>query len=134
MTRTINDLGSQVASRYPFQSKFANVNGWRMHYIDEGPPDASPVLLLHGNPTWGYLWRDTVRRGRCDQVTTAGMPVPCGPRIPLPPLKTTISAPSRTVAVQDSGRGGNMDAASTMLPARHGHERFRISGPAMITC
>ena len=53
MTRTINDLGPHVASRYPFQSRFANVNGWRMHYIDEGPRAAPPVLLLHGNPTWG---------------------------------------------------------------------------------
>ena len=60
MTRTINDLGSHVASRYPFQSRFANVNGWRMHYVDEGPREAPPMLLLHGNPTWGYLWRDTV--------------------------------------------------------------------------
>ena len=60
MTRTINDLGSHVASRYPYQSKFANVNGWRMHYIDEGPTASPPVLLLHGNPTWGYLWRDTI--------------------------------------------------------------------------
>jgi len=31
-----------------------------MHYIDEGPRDATPVLLLHGNPTWGFLWRDTI--------------------------------------------------------------------------
>ena len=60
MTRTIADLGPHVARRYPFQSQFANVNGWRMHYIDEGPRDAPPVLLLHGNPTWGYLWRDVI--------------------------------------------------------------------------
>ena len=60
MKRTINDLGPHVTSRYPFQSRFANVNGWRMHYIDEGPRAAPPVLLLHGNPTWGYLWRDTI--------------------------------------------------------------------------
>ena len=60
MTRTIEDLGPHVARRYPFRSQFANVNGWRMHYIDEGPRDAPPVLLLHGNPTWGYLWRDTI--------------------------------------------------------------------------
>lgn len=59
MTRTITDLGPHIASRYPYESKFANVNGWRMHYVDEGPRDAPPVLLLHGNPTWGYLWRDT---------------------------------------------------------------------------
>lgn len=60
MTRTIADLGPHVARRYPFESQFANVNGWRMHYIDEGPRDARPVLMLHGNPTWGYLWRDVI--------------------------------------------------------------------------
>ena len=60
IARTINDLGPHVSIRYPFRSKFVNVNGWRMHYIDEGPPNAPPVLLLHGNPTWGYLWRDTI--------------------------------------------------------------------------
>lgn len=58
--RTIKDLGPHVASRYPFESKFANVNGWRMHYIDEGPRNAPPVMLFHGNPSWGYLWRDTI--------------------------------------------------------------------------
>jgi haloalkane dehalogenase len=29
----------------------------RVHYIDEGPRDAEPILLLHGNPTWSYLYR-----------------------------------------------------------------------------
>jgi haloalkane dehalogenase len=32
-----------------------------MHYVDEGPRDAPPVLLLHGNPAWGFLWRDTIQ-------------------------------------------------------------------------
>ena len=40
------------------------VNGWRMHYVDVG----DPILLLHGNPTWGFLYRDVipplVRSGR----------------------------------------------------------------------
>lgn len=58
--RTIADLGPHVAARYAYQSHFAEVNGWRMHYVDEGPRDAPPVLLFHGNPTWGYLWRDVV--------------------------------------------------------------------------
>jgi pimeloyl-ACP methyl ester carboxylesterase len=58
--RTIADLPADVAARYPYRSRFTTVNGRRMHYVDEGPPDAPPVLLLHGNPAWGYLWRDTV--------------------------------------------------------------------------
>ena len=29
-----------------------------MHYVDEGSGD--PVVLLHGNPAWGYLWREVI--------------------------------------------------------------------------
>lgn len=43
---------------WPHAPRFARVNGWRMHYIDEGT--GPPVLLLHGNPAWGYLWREVI--------------------------------------------------------------------------
>jgi len=61
MPRTLAQLPPGIGTRYPYTSRFASVNGRRMHYIDEGPPEAPPVLLLHGNPAWGYLWRDVVR-------------------------------------------------------------------------
>ncbi len=32
-------------------------DGLRLHYVDEGPASASPVLMLHGEPTWCYLYR-----------------------------------------------------------------------------
>lgn len=32
----------------------------RVHHLDEGPPDAAPVLLMHGEPTWSYLYRHVV--------------------------------------------------------------------------
>ncbi len=32
-----------------------------MHYIDEGPKEASPILCLHGNPTWSFYWRAVIR-------------------------------------------------------------------------
>src|SRR4051794_21746151 len=32
----------------------------RMHYLDEGDPDGQPVLLVHGEPTWSYMFRRTV--------------------------------------------------------------------------
>jgi pimeloyl-ACP methyl ester carboxylesterase len=60
MPRTIAELPDSVADRYPYESRFVQVNGWRMHYVDSGPHDATPVLLLHGNPAWGFLWRHTV--------------------------------------------------------------------------
>src|SRR5262245_34508475 len=32
----------------------------RLHYVDEGPQDASPALLLHGEPSWSYLYRKMI--------------------------------------------------------------------------
>lgn len=32
----------------------------RFHYIDEGPADAEPIVLIHGNPTWSYLYRHMI--------------------------------------------------------------------------
>ncbi len=40
---------------YPFAPHWLDVDGLRMHYVDEGAGD--PVLLLHGEPTWSFLWR-----------------------------------------------------------------------------
>jgi pimeloyl-ACP methyl ester carboxylesterase len=36
------------------------MRGQRMHYLDEGPRDAPPVLMLHGNPTWSFYYRNLV--------------------------------------------------------------------------
>jgi pimeloyl-ACP methyl ester carboxylesterase len=49
-------LPASIREQWPWQARFARVNGWRMHYVDEGAGD--PVVLLHGNPTWGFLYRD----------------------------------------------------------------------------
>ena len=48
------------AELYPFQSHWLEVGGQRMHYLDEGPRDAPPVLMLHGNPTWSFYYRNLV--------------------------------------------------------------------------
>jgi pimeloyl-ACP methyl ester carboxylesterase len=45
---------------YPWEAKSVRVNGRRMAYLDEGRPEARPVLLLHGNPTWSFLYRDFI--------------------------------------------------------------------------
>jgi haloalkane dehalogenase len=50
---------------YPFASHFHTTrHGHRLHYLDEGSGDA--VVLLHGNPTWSFLFRDLVRALRPD--------------------------------------------------------------------
>src|SRR4051812_36205583 len=45
---------------YPFEPHYADVDGLRLHYVDEGPREAAPVLMLHGEPTWSYLYRSMV--------------------------------------------------------------------------
>jgi haloalkane dehalogenase len=43
---------------YPFEPHYVQVDdGLRVHYLDEGPADAAPVLLMHGEPSWSYLYR-----------------------------------------------------------------------------
>jgi len=45
---------------YDFAPHYVDIDGLRMHYVDEGPVDADPVLLLHGEPTWSYLYRKMI--------------------------------------------------------------------------
>lgn len=45
---------------YPFAPHYLEIDGLRVHYVDEGPPDAAPVLLLHGEPSWSYLYRKMI--------------------------------------------------------------------------
>ena len=54
-------------SEYPFESHFFDVgDGVRMHYLDEGPRSDEAVVMLHGNPTWSFYFRNVVQalRGR----------------------------------------------------------------------
>jgi haloalkane dehalogenase len=46
---------------YPFMPHYAEIaDGLRVHYLDEGPPEAAPVLMLHGEPSWSFLYRRMV--------------------------------------------------------------------------
>src|ERR1700691_3858769 len=49
-----------LTEMFPWPQSFVQVNGRRMAYLDGGPKDARPVLLLHGNPTWSFLYRDFI--------------------------------------------------------------------------
>ena len=42
---------------YHFDANYLDVDGLRMHYVDEGPANADPILMLHGEPSWSYLYR-----------------------------------------------------------------------------
>jgi haloalkane dehalogenase len=45
---------------YPFAPRYLEVDGLRMHYLDEGPKSGPVVLLLHGEPSWSYLYRKMI--------------------------------------------------------------------------
>ncbi len=45
---------------FPFPPRYASVGGLRMHYVEAGAPDAEPILLLHGEPTWSFLYRHMI--------------------------------------------------------------------------
>jgi haloalkane dehalogenase len=66
-------------SLYPFLSNFFDCRGARMHYVDEGPPGAAQTLLLvHGNPTWSFHWREIIKAFRDRYRVVALDHIGCG--------------------------------------------------------
>jgi haloalkane dehalogenase len=50
---------------WPYTPRYVEIpdgegGGLRMHHVDEGPRDAAPILCLHGQPTWSYLYRKMI--------------------------------------------------------------------------
>ena len=45
---------------WPFEARFHTANGIQLHYVDEGAGD--PILFVHGNPTWAFVWRAFIDR------------------------------------------------------------------------
>ncbi len=64
-----------ISAEFPFKSEYVEVNGSKIHYIEEGEGD--PILFLHGNPTSSYLWRNVIphlsNQGRCIAPDLIGM-------------------------------------------------------------
>ena len=42
---------------FGYPARYAKVGGLRLGYVEAGPPDGEPVLLLHGEPSWSFLYR-----------------------------------------------------------------------------
>ena len=81
------------ADEYPFDSHWVQIDGHVMHYIDEG---TGPVLLMvHGNPTWSFAWRQLVRDLSANYRVIAIDHVGCGfsekPQADVYPLEQHIS-------------------------------------------
>ncbi len=71
---------------FPFAPHYHDVNGFEMHYVDEG--SGEPLLLVHGDPTWGYLWRKFIpplaQHRRCIVPDQMGMGKSATPQHPNP--------------------------------------------------
>ncbi len=57
LRKKMKDLGLEAA--YPFRSHFLNLDGNNLHYVDEG--QGQPILMLHGNPTWSFYYRNLIK-------------------------------------------------------------------------
>jgi len=65
-------------SLYPFRSHELAIGAHALHYIDEGPRDSAPLLLVHGNPTWSFYWREVIQRFRSRRRVVALDHLGCG--------------------------------------------------------
>ena len=45
---------------YAFEPNYVEVKGYRLHYVDQGPKDGPVILLMHGQPSWSYLYRHMI--------------------------------------------------------------------------
>lgn len=61
---------------YPFASNYADVRGQQYHYLDEGSGD--PVVMVHGNPTWSFYYRELVKELRRDHRCLVPDHIGCG--------------------------------------------------------
>ena len=68
-------------SLFAFESRFVGIGGCVVHYVDEG--QGPPILFVHGNPTWSFLYRDIIdllrRRFRCIALDHPGFGLSSAP-------------------------------------------------------
>ncbi|MDA1052580.1 MAG: alpha/beta fold hydrolase [Planctomycetota bacterium] len=63
-------------SQYPFCSRHLQLGELRYHYLDEG--DGEPMVMVHGNPTWSFYWRNLVKAFRSDHRVVVPDHIGCG--------------------------------------------------------
>jgi haloalkane dehalogenase len=50
---------TEIKDIYPFESNYIDVGGYKYHYVDEG--EGNPILMVHGNPTWSFYYRNLIK-------------------------------------------------------------------------
>ena len=67
---------ARFASEYAFRSRFHDLDGLRYHYLDEG--SGEPLLMVHGNPTWSFLYRRLIDEFSASHRVLAVDHIGCG--------------------------------------------------------
>ena len=104
---------------YDFAPHYAEIDGLRLHYVDEGPREGTPIVCFHGEPTWAYLYRkmlpplvaaghrvicpDYAGFGRSDKPTDRGWYSYDGHVELMTTLLDRLQLRGATVVVQDWG-------------------------------
>jgi haloalkane dehalogenase len=130
--RTPDDNFAGLAD-FPFAPHYLDVDGLRMHYVDEGPADGPVALMVHGMPTWSYLYRsviatmlqagyrcvapDHIGFGRSDKVTDPSWYTIARHTANLTALVEALNLRDVTLFVQDWGGPTGLAQVVTM-PAR----------------
>lgn len=112
-----------IRPEFPFVSRFAQVRGSKMHYVDVGAGD--PIVLLHGNPTSSYLWRNIIpelsKHGRVIALDMIGMGRSDKPDIPyrftdqtayFSDFMTGLGLQNATLVLHDWGGAVGLDYAA----------------------
>lgn len=58
----MTSLPPAISELYPFSPNYFETGDGRMHYVDTGTGERGNVVLLHGNPSWSFLWRDLIKK------------------------------------------------------------------------
>lgn len=61
---------------YPFKNNYMTVEGNELHYVDEG--EGEPILMVHGNPTWSFYYRDLIKEFSSSNRVIAPDHIGCG--------------------------------------------------------
>ncbi len=127
------DANFDVLADFPFEPHYLDLGGLRMHYVDEGPTDGPVALMIHGMPTWSYLYRkmivamrdagfrciapDHIGFGRSDKVTDPAWYDIARHTANLTALVERLDLRNITVFVQDWG-GPTGLAQVVVMPER----------------
>jgi haloalkane dehalogenase len=109
---------------YPFEDRELAVDGARMHYVDEG--EGPPLLLLHGNPTWSFLYRELIR-GLRDRFRCIALDYP-GFGLSVPALGYGFTPAEHARVVEDVVIALDLHDAAMMVQDWGGPIGFAVAG------